>query len=124
MDVERGRTVKGWRPRRLGECIQPMPGLGRSVHGGFVLPSFVCTHFHFLSSLLLAALQLLTFSSLGSSSFTTVSWLVSVLSFWVTKQGRERWPGGASLGPGARLLSTSWWLSPLPFSIFLPGKGE
>lgn len=26
MDVERGRTVKGWRPRRLGEHILPMWG--------------------------------------------------------------------------------------------------
>lgn len=26
MDVERGRTVKGWRPRRLGECMLPTPG--------------------------------------------------------------------------------------------------
>lgn len=26
MDVERGRTVKGWRPRRLGEHFLPMQG--------------------------------------------------------------------------------------------------
>lgn len=26
MDVERGRTVKGWRPRRLGEHVLPSMG--------------------------------------------------------------------------------------------------
>lgn len=41
VDVERGRTVKGWRPRRLGEYILPSGLLGLFVgHFAFNL----CTH--------------------------------------------------------------------------------
>lgn len=40
MDVERGRTVKGWRPRRLGEYILPFEFLGLFVdHSAFNLPT-------------------------------------------------------------------------------------
>ena len=78
MDVERGRTVKGWRPRRLGEHF-----LSRLDPGGpdsllcplllSVFPSSFClpgcsSHPPFLLQLLLSP-----------SSF-----LVAVFSFWVT----------------------------------------
>ena len=33
MDVERGRTVKGWRPRRLGEHVLLRLGLGSCPWG-------------------------------------------------------------------------------------------
>lgn len=40
MDVERGRTVKGWRPRRLGEHILPTLVSGDCVLGSFILATF------------------------------------------------------------------------------------
>lgn len=49
MDVERGRTVKGWRPRRLGKHILPMVGSEGCALGGFILTSF-CIFCCFLSS--------------------------------------------------------------------------
>lgn len=40
MDVERGRTVKGWRPRRLGEYILPSRYRGLFVdHFAFSFPN-------------------------------------------------------------------------------------
>lgn len=78
MDVERGRTVKGWRPRRLGEHFPP--GLALEDLTPFCilccflfsLPLSACLAAHHI---LPSSLQLL----LSPSSF-----LVAVFSFWVT----------------------------------------
>ncbi|XP_021563287.1 U1 small nuclear ribonucleoprotein 70 kDa isoform X1 [Carlito syrichta] len=55
VDVERGRTVKGWRPRRLGEHDLPCWALGGLAPGGL---SFPLLHSPVLSSLPLSSFPL------------------------------------------------------------------
>lgn len=51
VDVERGRTVKGWRPRRLGECICPRGTCACEYRLFFSLPNpSACSSISSLSS--------------------------------------------------------------------------
>lgn len=72
MDVERGRTVKGWRPRRLGEHALLRMGLGSCR---LPLPSLPTSAAFCLLFSMLTFLLLLSSSAPRSPAF---SWSVSV----------------------------------------------
>ena len=115
MDVERGRTVKGWRPRRLGEHILLRLGSGSCrllSHLSFLYPlllsvfssSASCSHALSLSS----SAFLVTIFSPGLVSYSGL--LVRSKSTDVEKPVWSRIP--AYVIPG-------WWIFPSSCLIFL-----
>lgn len=111
MDVERGRTVKGWRPRRLGERFLPMQGSQGSRAQGLrvlrfllhpLLPSVFSASSHFPT----AAHVLPPSLQLALCHYRVTGACLLILGYQV---GAGALPAKASLGPKA-----SWWLSPPP----------